>query len=160
MPTPELGQLAILLGAARVGGVLLRQLGEVPTVAQLFEDALGLGLVLDQDVACRRLGTEARLGILLVERLDVSVTDLDVLGDLLGDAVLQDALADLIADLVLAQPAFLDCLVEGLLAAELFDELRPLLLDVGVRRLDTEFGGPLLEELRKDQLGQDLSLEL
>ncbi len=66
----EEAELAALLLAAGIVGVLLRQLGEVAAVVELIENVLGLGL-----------GGGVSLGVVAVD-LDEDVADLDLVVDL------------------------------------------------------------------------------
>src|SRR5215213_4821875 len=167
----ETAEIATLLRAAGILGILLGELGEVTAVFELLLHVLGLlFLVLgEEDVADADLlgGGELGLFVLLVVLLDLFVRGLRVLGYLLLHLLDREGLADVVAQLLFGDVVLLQGLLVGLLVAQVLPRGAGLLADLFLDLLDLLVhllvrGGYVvlarvgLRYLDADDLGHDL----
>src|ERR671910_2502593 len=158
-------------GAARVLGVLLCELREVPAILQLLLYLLGLLFLVfvEEDVPDAPLFGRHELGlfVLLVVILDLFVGRLRVAGHPLLYFLDREVLADVLAQLFLRNVVLLQGLLVGLLVAHVLSggaglvayllfELRELLVDLIVRDRYVVLLGVGLGYLDADDLGHDL----
>src|SRR5215208_2245071 len=168
----EATEVRAILGAARVLGVLLCELREIPAFLQLLLYVLGLLflVLVEEDVPDATLLGSRELGlfVLLVVILDLFVGRLCVAGHpLLHLLDREEVRADVLAELVLRDVVLLQGLLVGLLVAQvlpgraglvadlLFD-IRDLLVDLFIRDRYILLLGVGLGYLDADELGQGL----
>src|SRR5918998_195339 len=164
-------EVPAIRGAARVLGVLLCELREVPAILQLLLHVLGLLflVLVEEDVPDAPLlgGHELGLFVLLVVILDLFVGRLRVAGHPLLYFLDREVLADILAQLFLRNVVLLQGLLVGLLVAHVLSggaglvayllfELRELLVDLFVRDRYVVLLGVGLGYLDADELGHDL----